>query len=135
MGARQWAELNVPPQTLRLSDRLAFSQSTTPSPSKHSRIEEESSLNNLTERLACRVKLMLVACYLASSNPPRVDARIFGRTMDGSRGRRGKGGGFRKSPTKTKGIIAGAASKVRCLFSIPYHATSARNVCISPISR
>jgi len=135
MGARQWAELNVPPQTLRLSDRLAFSQSTTPSPSKHRRIEEESSLSNLTERLTWRVKLMLIACYLASSNPPRADARIFGRTMDGSRGRRKEGGWFRKSPTKTKGIIAGAASKVCCLFSVTYRVTSARNVCISPISR
>ena len=112
MGARQWAKLNAPPKTLRLSDRLAFSQSTTASPSKHRRIEEESSLNNLAERLTWRVKLMLIASYLASSNPPKADAKIFGRAMDGTPARRKKGGGFRKSPTKTKGTTARTSSKV-----------------------
>ncbi|KAF8324894.1 origin recognition complex, subunit 5 [Cantharellus anzutake] len=112
MSAPHWAELNAPPKTLRLSDTLAFSQSISTSPSKQKKTEEDTALGNLTQRLTWRAKLMLVASYLASLNPSKTDARLFERSADGGRVRLKKGGGARKSPTKSKGAVAGAASKL-----------------------
>ncbi|TFK98110.1 origin recognition complex subunit 5 C-terminus-domain-containing protein [Pterulicium gracile] len=41
-------------------------------------------------------KFILIAAFLASTNPPKVDLRMFGRTKEGVMGRKKKGGGTRK---------------------------------------
>ncbi|KAG9002188.1 hypothetical protein FRB94_013193 [Tulasnella sp. JGI-2019a] len=43
-----------------------------------------------------RTKLMLVAGYISSFNPPRTDLRMFGRMPDGLSRKKRKGGGWKK---------------------------------------
>ena len=45
-------------------------------------------------------KFILVAAFLASTNPPKSDLRMFGRGVDDRRKRK-KGGGTRKSAGKS----------------------------------
>ena len=57
--------------------------------------------------LARMAKFVLVAAFLASTNPPKSDVRMFGRGPDDRRRRRRKGGGARKTRKP------GTATKVR----------------------
>ncbi|EPT02035.1 hypothetical protein FOMPIDRAFT_141897 [Fomitopsis schrenkii] len=52
-------------------------------------------------------KFVLVAAFLASTNPPKSDMRMFGRGPDERKRRRRKGGGARKTKAKP-----GAATKI-----------------------
>ncbi|KAG8898302.1 hypothetical protein FRB99_007541, partial [Tulasnella sp. 403] len=63
---------------------------------------------DLDALLSRRKKLMLVAAYIASFNPPRTDLRMFGRVAEGSskKGRRrGGGGGSTANRKKTKTLL------------------------------
>lgn len=60
-------------------------------------------------------KYVLVAAYLASTNPARSDVRMFGRLDDGSRRRKRKGGGTRKP----RG--GGNAGKVKVCYCSIHH--------------
>lgn len=90
--ALEWARLNAPPLDLCLSQLPIRSAE---DGQKELGLEKES-----RTELTTIAKYVLVAAFLASSNPPKTDARLIGRTPDERRKRR------RGRPRKVMGGIA-----------------------------
>lgn len=74
----------------RLSSSATFSSCSSITPS-HDRPQSQH-----LPPLPLLSKFILIAAFLASTNPPKVDLRMFGRTKEGVMGRKKKGGGTRK---------------------------------------
>ena len=75
------------------------------SPSKKPKTDAPSALSSSLPTIA---KLLLVASFLASHNPPRTDIRLFATVAEESTPKKRKGGGARKSPRKASKATAAA---------------------------
>ena len=69
------------------------------------------SVESVTRSLPTLQKYILISAFLASSNPPRTDMRMFARSRE-TRSKRRRGGGTRKTPQRS----ASSPAKVRTLF-------------------
>jgi origin recognition complex subunit 5 len=65
-------------------------------------MDPASRLDESIRALPRLARFVLVAAYLASTNPAKSDLRMFGRLEDGSKRRRRKGGGTRKAKAGSK---------------------------------
>ena len=109
-NASAWARANVPEPSL-LS--LPFSQNS-PRKAKQSLTETAAGSGDMLPRMS---KFILVAAFLASTNPAKSDLRMFGRGLD-ERKKKRKGGGPRKGSGKN--CVAKVCSSVsRSLFKYP----------------
>lgn len=61
---------------------------------------EEKSIGMAIRSLSTLQKYILLAAFLASSNPPRTDMRMFARSRE-TRSKRRRGGGTRKAPQRS----------------------------------
>lgn len=68
---------------------------------------DERNLEMVTRSLTTLQKYILLAAFLASSNPPRTDMRMFARSRE-TRSKRRRGGGTRRAPQRS----ASAPAKV-----------------------
>jgi origin recognition complex subunit 5 len=68
-------------------------------------------VETVTRSLPTLQKYILLSAFLASSNPPRTDMRMFGRSRD-TRSKRRRGGGSRRTPQRS----ASSPTKVSSLF-------------------
>lgn len=101
-SAADWARTHAPPpDLLRLPPAQAASALRAGTADDEGRADEKDAA--VLTRMA---KFVLVAAFLASTNPPKSDVRMFGRGPDERRRRRRKGGGARKGRP-------GTATKVR----------------------
>ena len=72
---------------------------------------DEKKIETVTRSLPNLQKYMLLSAFLASSNPPRTDMRMFSRGSE-TRSKRRRGGGTRKTPQRS----ASTPAKVSTLF-------------------
>ena len=72
---------------------------------------DKNSVEAVTRSLPTLQKYILLSAFLASSNPPRTDMRMFARSRE-TRSKRRRGGGTRKTPQRS----ASAPAKVSSLF-------------------
>ena len=72
---------------------------------------DERNVDMGTRSLPTLQKYILLAAFLASSNPPRTDMRMFARSRE-TRSKRRRGGGTRKTPQRS----SSAPTKVGFLF-------------------
>lgn len=89
-----WARTNAPPpDLLSIPPRQV--------PTMPARMPEDRSPERALKELPRMAKFILVAAYIASTNPPKSDMRMFGRGPDErAKRRRRKGGGTRKVAAK-----------------------------------
>jgi len=97
-NATDWAKTNEPPPNL-LDNPPTTTKTMVPSDEKDAGI---TSLPRLS-------KFILVAAFLASTNPPKSDLRIFGRGLDEKKKRKRRASG---KPTKTKGGVTKVAQRL-----------------------
>lgn len=89
MSALEWARTNMPPEDILTQDQAR-------SRSKASQANNSESLNPyLSQSLSRMAKFILVAAFLASTNPAKSDLRMFGRGPD-ERKKRRRGGTVRR---------------------------------------
>ena len=89
-SAAAWARANVPPR-----DLLSIPPRQLPSlPSAQG---QEEGMEKALVRLPRMAKFVLLAAFIASTNPAKSDMRMFGRGPDERAKRRRKGGGARKA--------------------------------------
>lgn len=81
------------------------------SPSK--KAKETEPVSALSTSLPVIAKLLLVASFLASHNPPRTDIRLFATVAEEGTPKKRKGGGTRKSPRKASKATAAAVQGKR----------------------
>lgn len=72
---------------------------------------DERNLETVTRSLPTLQKYILLSAFLASSNPPKTDIRMFSRSRE-ARSKRRRGGGTRKTPQRS----ASSPAKVGSLF-------------------
>jgi len=72
---------------------------------------DDKNVGIITRSLSTLQKYILLSAFLASSNPPRTDMRMFSRSRE-ARSKRRRGGGTRKTPQRS----ASAPAKVNSLF-------------------
>jgi origin recognition complex subunit 5 len=84
---------------------------------------DDKNVGIVTRSLPTLQKYILLSAFLASSNPPRTDMRMFSRNREARSKRRG--GGTRKAPHRS----SSAPAKVSSLF-LPYHAKLIANYCL-----
>ncbi|GJE92400.1 Origin recognition complex subunit 5 [Phanerochaete sordida] len=104
-----WATANIPPANLLMLPPQQV-------PSLISRPSEDHSAEPSLRQLPRMAKFILIASYLASTNPARTDMRIFGRGPDERAKRRRKGG----SPRKTTAKAAAVKIPQRLLGPMPF---------------
>jgi origin recognition complex subunit 5 len=68
---------------------------------------DQRNVEMVTRTLSTLQKYILLAAFLASSNPPRTDMRMFARSRE-TQSKRRRGGGMRKTPQRS----ASAPAKV-----------------------
>jgi origin recognition complex subunit 5 len=102
-NAVTWARANIPPPNL-----LSIPPSQVPPlVTKNTEDREGEKVMRQLPRMA---KFVLVASYLASTNPARTDMRMFARGPDERAKRRKKGGGTRKMSAKASAVkVCGGA--------------------------
>ncbi|EKM53224.1 uncharacterized protein PHACADRAFT_124702 [Phanerochaete carnosa HHB-10118-sp] len=96
-NAAAWATANVPPADLLLVPPHQV-------PPLVSRPSEDYDTERVMRQLPRMAKFILVASYLASTNPSSTDMRMFGRGPDERAKRRRKGGSPRKTSAKASAI-------------------------------
>ena len=74
---------------------------------------DEKGVETVARSLPTLQKYILLSAFLASSNPPRTDMRMFARSRE-TRSKRRRGGGMRKTPQRS--ASSPAAAKVSSLF-------------------
>lgn len=103
-SAHEWAEMNSPPGTARLSEplSLAFSHNSA-SNSTSSSANTAAELEARLRTFPTRTKILLLASYIASFNPAKSDARLFERSVEGiaKRAKRKSRRGIKKMHGKT----------------------------------
>lgn len=92
-SALEWARSNIPPEDI-LSRQQPRSRSKA-APSTNTAIDPQAS--RLLESLPRMAKFILVAAFIASTNPAKSDLKMFGRGPDERKKRRRKGGMVRKT--------------------------------------
>ncbi len=107
ISALSWSQVNYPPDNF-------LSKPPNEGPSIPVRLPDIDSGGTLLSGLPRMAKFVLVASFLASTNPPKTDLRMFGRGPDERAKRRRKKGG---SPRKS--VAKGTAVKV--IISRLYH--------------
>jgi origin recognition complex subunit 5 len=112
-NAAAWAKAHAP--------QLSITEEAPLSPRKTGRALPNGDIDTLDKDESCAVRglpamsrFLLIAAYVASTNPPKSDLRMFARETE--RGKKRKGGGARKNPARSK------QSKVRI----------ARHACFRP---
>lgn len=110
-SARAWLDTHVPPPNLLSYPprELPALLSAATKKNSHKKENEEETLKSLP-RMA---KFILVAAFLASTNPAKTDVRMFGRVSDEASRRKGR----RKGGSPKKMSAKHAAVKVR---SVPF---------------
>ena len=73
---------------------------------------EGKSVETVTRSLPTLQKYILLSAFLASSNPPKTDMRMFARSRE-TRSKRRRGGGSRRTPQRS---ASSPAAKVSSLF-------------------
>lgn len=96
-NAATWAKANIPPENL-----LSMPPHQVPPLIKKAAIDVDS--EKVLRELPRMAKFVLVAAYLASTNPARTDMRMFGRGRDERSKRRRKGGSPRKMSAKASAV-------------------------------
>ena len=69
-------------------------------------------VETVTRSLPTLQKYILLSAFLASSNPPRTDVRMFARSHD-PRSKRRRGGGTRRTPQRSSSTPAKVGSLFR----------------------
>ncbi|KLO12301.1 hypothetical protein SCHPADRAFT_424202 [Schizopora paradoxa] len=93
LSAKEWSNTNTPPNGMRLSRAAAkLPQASTTSSVITDELPELPKISNF----------ILLASFLASHNPAKTDARMFGRNMDDKKRKRKKGGSPRKQGGSAK---------------------------------
>ncbi|KAH9921804.1 origin recognition complex subunit 5 C-terminus-domain-containing protein, partial [Fomitopsis serialis] len=91
-NAADWARTHAPPP-----DLLALHPSQVPHAFRSAALgNADGMIGRGVDDLPRMAKFVLVAAFLASTNPPKSDVRMFGRGLDDRKRRRRKGGGPRK---------------------------------------
>lgn len=108
-SATEWAKANKPPPNLlSIPPRHA--------PSLVSKMASQSQRNQGIETLPRMAKFILLASFLASTNPAKTDLRMFGRGLDERTKRRRRKAG---TPRKTSAKSTAVKVSVRCVDSVP----------------
>ena len=108
-NASAWARANVPEQSLLT---LPFEKSS-PSKARPPQTKTTASSGDVLPRMS---KFILVAAFLASTNPAKSDLRMFGRGLD-ERKKKRKGYGPRKGSGNSTAKVRSSASRYLRLIS------------------
>lgn len=88
---------------------------------------DDKNVEAITRSLPTLQKYTLLSAFLASSNPPRTDMRMFSRNRE-ARSKKRRGGGTRKTSQRS----TSAPAKVRSLFYVKLNASKPTSFCQLP---
>ena len=103
-NAAAWVKANIPPTNLLLIPPHLL-------PKLISKPSEDQNGEQVLRQLPRMAKFVLIASFLASTNPSRTDMRMFGRGPDERAKRRRKGGSPRKVSAKAAAVKVSVADQ------------------------